>query len=84
MAKLNVLRVYPYRTAWVRGNGVVSFPREMMLDFEDYLARIANVKTDNHTCYVVEMPSFRENVIKTFMFTDLYMYMGNTVDVGKW
>lgn len=86
MTSVKVLNHYPYRKAWVRGTGVVAFPREMMMTFEKHLAQQAGVKPDNHTCYVVEMASFPENIVKTFMFTDLYVFMGShgNLDVGNW
>jgi len=81
--KLKVLAYYPYRKGYVRGEGVVHFPREMMRDFEHALAELAGVKPDNHTCYLIRLDGFLDSEIRAFMFSDLNMTMGNTIDIEK-
>jgi len=58
--KLKLLQYYRYRTARPSG-GFVIFPREPMRSFEEILAKMAGVRIDNHTCYLVEFSIIPSN-----------------------
>ena len=42
--EVKILAYYPYRKGYVRGEGVIHFPRDLMRDFEHALAELAGVK----------------------------------------
>jgi hypothetical protein len=81
---MKVLRFFPYRTAFVRGDDVLEFPRRLFKDLEFQLAKDAGISADNHTCYEVEVNSFPMNRIVYLMFTDLNVRMGNRIDEERW
>jgi hypothetical protein len=80
---MKVLAYYPYRKGYIRGKGVIHFPIELMRDFQHALAKLAGVNPDNHTCYLVQMDGYLDYEIRAFMFSDLNMTMGNTIDIEK-
>jgi len=84
--KVKVLKFYPYRKGFVRGNSVIQFPIEPMRNFQKMLAQIAGVDCDNHTCFLVEMEdaAISDKKVVAFMFFDLVMYMGDRVEEKSW
>jgi hypothetical protein len=82
--RIKVLKYYPYRKGFVRGDLVLQFPITPMRDFQQLLAHIAGVKCDNHTCFLVEIKTISNNKIVAFMFSDLTMYMGDRVEEKSW
>jgi hypothetical protein len=88
---MKVLKYYSYRKAWARGNAIF-FPRETMYGFEKSLAQLAGVTIHgdgthgcgNHTCFLVELDSPLDKVVRSFMFTDFLMIMGDRIDEGNW
>ena len=83
-AEIKILKYYPYRTGFVRGDSVLVFPIEPMRNFQKMLAQMAGVQCDNHTCFLTEMETTGEKKIVAFMFSDLIMYMSNQVEEKSW
>jgi len=82
--RIKVLKFYPYRKGFVRGDVVLQFPITPMRDFQKLLAHIAGVQCDNHTCFLVEMKTTFSEKIVAFMFSDLIMYMGDRIEEKVW
>lgn len=79
--KMKVLKYFPYRTAFVGGNRI-TFPREVMREFEWKLARLIGKTPDNHVCYCVDLGNHEP--AKYFMFHDFWMIIGDEIKEGKW
>jgi hypothetical protein len=97
---MKLLAYYPYRKAWVRGNPVIFLRESMadfertvaqmakksnIAYLDDFYGQMKfqseNGKCGNHTCFTVEMENY---VIRSFMFTDLTVIMGDRVDIENW
>lgn len=79
--RMKVLKYFPYRTAFVFGNRV-TFPRELMREFETELAKLSGCSLDNHVCYHVYLGNGEPE--KYFMFHDFVMIMGDEIKERKW
>ena len=81
---MKLLQYFPYRKAYVRGGNPLYFPRELMKDLELELAKMAGVRKDNHTCYLVEVKSQPIPVQRCIMFTDFDCIIGDKFDIKSW
>jgi hypothetical protein len=79
---MKLVQHFPYRKGFVKGKNVLEFPREAMASLEDYLAKLANVRKDNHVCYLVKDIDFSGSQTKAIMFHDMVCFIGDRVD--KW
>lgn len=83
---MKVLKQFPYRTAFVRGN-VMVFDRAAMKSLENWLAEQVGAQKDNHVCYSVtdyKICFGRTDVAAGIMFTDSNCIIGSQIDEGKW
>lgn len=97
---MKLLAYYPYRKAWVRGNPVMfpresmeSFEKSVaqmankanITYLDEHYGQMKfqseSVNCGNHTCFTVEMENY---VIRSFMFTDSDLIMGDRVDIENW
>ena len=81
---LYVTRVkqFPYRTAVVPTDSrFIEIPREQMESFEKELADKAHSRTDNHTCYEIEI---RDGSILYVSCSDSTFAIGNRIVVKNW
>jgi hypothetical protein len=70
---------FPYRTAMGQGQ-VAQFPREMMREWEAYLAGYCCVREDNHTGYLVQYIDYST----FFMFSDSVCYVYTDYRKRNW